>query len=213
MATAVRRGGVPARLAAMALRTFRPQDATDVYPHPRAQLARLERLGALHRVARGYYVVVPQDRVGALWMPTLEGAAAGIAAADFGVRGAALMGISAARLHGVVPRALATAIVAAPLQRNRIDLLDRQAQVQFVKRDIGRLDLQAVTTDLGPALITTPEQTILDLARHPALGDAGDDVHEAVRALFPRCDPDQLDVLARDQRLRASLTRVRDWIA
>jgi hypothetical protein len=35
-----------------------------VYAHPAAQLARLERIGLLHKVAVGYYVVVPQDRIG-----------------------------------------------------------------------------------------------------------------------------------------------------
>ncbi|MHB8342041.1 MAG: hypothetical protein ACYDB7_12845 [Mycobacteriales bacterium] len=46
------------------MRTIRVADAREVYAHPATQLARLERLGLLHKVAVGYYVVVPQDRIG-----------------------------------------------------------------------------------------------------------------------------------------------------
>ncbi|MDP9240472.1 MAG: type IV toxin-antitoxin system AbiEi family antitoxin [Actinomycetota bacterium] len=209
MATQSRRGGVPPPLAAKPLRTFRARDAEVVYAHPRAQLARLERLGALHRTARGYYVVVPQEYVGAAWLPTLEAAAAGIAAADFGPRNAPLMGISAARLHGAIPRALGTAVVAAPAQRNGIALLDRPGTVQFVKRDTARLDVEAMTTDLGQALVTTPEQTVLDLARRPSLGGAEDEVAAALGALLPRCDPQVLEDLAERQHLGSALDRAR----
>jgi hypothetical protein len=79
--------------------------------------------------------VVPQDQIGTNWMPTLEAAAAGIAAARFHPDRAPLMGVSAARLHGALPRALAVAIVAAPARHDPITLLDRPASVRFVKRD------------------------------------------------------------------------------
>ena len=52
--------------------------------------------------------------------PTLEGLALGIARRDYGAKGAALMGMSAARKHGVVPRALGVGIVAVPNQRPRL---------------------------------------------------------------------------------------------
>src|SRR5690349_9197779 len=68
---------LPPALARIPLRTIRPRDATAVYPHPRAQLARLAERGLLHRLADGYYAVVPQDMVGHKWMPGLEAAAAG----------------------------------------------------------------------------------------------------------------------------------------
>lgn len=54
---------LPAGLADRPLRTVRPQDATDVYAHPRPELARLAARGVLHRVAGGYYVVVPQEHL------------------------------------------------------------------------------------------------------------------------------------------------------
>jgi predicted transcriptional regulator of viral defense system len=192
------------------MRTFRAADAAVVYAHPAPQLRRLEQSGVLHRLAHGYYVVVPQDQIGTNWMPTLEAAAAGIAAARFHPNRAPLMGVSAARLHGALPRALAIAIVAAPAQHDPITLLDRPASVRFVKRDTARVDVETVTTELGRALVTSIEQTVLDLARRPALGFAEDQIPEALRALLPRCEPDVLDELARAQRLRSALARARD---
>jgi predicted transcriptional regulator of viral defense system len=192
------------------MRTFRAADAAVVYAHPAPQLRRLEQLGVLHRLAHGYYTVVPQDQIGTGWMPTLEAAAAGIAAARFHPARAPLMGVSAARVHGALPRALAVAIVAAPTQHDPITLLDRPASVRFVKRDTARVDVETVTTELGRALVTSIEQTVLDLARRPALGVAEDQIPEALRALLPRCEPEVLDELARRQRLRSALARARD---
>lgn len=192
------------------MRTFRTADAGDAYAHPAPQLRRLERLGVLHRLAHGYYTVVPQDQIGTNWMPTLEAAAAGIAAARFHPERAPLMGVSAARLHGALPRALAIAIIAAPTQHDLITLLDRPASVRFVKRDTARLDVETAATEVGRALVTSIEQTVLDLARRPPLNVADDQIPDALRALLPRCDPTVLDELARRQRLRSALARARD---
>ncbi len=192
------------------MRTFRAADAAVVYAHPAPQLRRLEQLGVLHRLAHGYYTVVPQDQIGTNWMPTLEAAAAGIAAARFHPDRAPLMGVSAARLHGALPRALAVAIVAAPAQHDPIMLLDRPASVRFVKRDTTRVDVETVTTEMGRALVTSIEQTVLDLARRPALNVAEDQLPDALRALLPRCDPAVLDELAGSQRLRSALARARE---
>lgn len=191
------------------MRTFRAADAAVAYAHPAPQLRRLEQLGVLHRLAHGYYTVVPQDQIGTNWMPTLEAAAAGIATARFNPRRAPLMGVSAARLHGALPRALAVAVVAAPVQHDPITLLDRPASVRFVKRETTRLDVETLTTELGRALVTSIEQTVLDLARRPALGIAEDQVPEAIRALLARCDPEILDELAHRQRLGSALARAR----
>jgi len=202
---------VPRELAAFPLRTFRPQDAEGIYAQPRGEMRRLERRGALHRLAHGYYVVVPQDQTGTGWMPALEAAAAGIATADFGPANAIVMGVSAARLHGAIPRAIGTAVIAVPAQRNEIMLADRTATVRFVKRDTARLDAERMNTELGPTLVTTPEQTVLDLARRPDLGGAEDEVRDAVRILIARADVGLLDELAAAQRARASLRRAQDW--
>jgi hypothetical protein len=100
------------------------------------------------QVAVGYYVVVPQDRIGTDWRPSIE-AAAGIATAAVGAGNAALMGLSAARIHNAVPRALGIAIVAGPGDRRDITLRDRDGVVHFVQRDTDTLDAELITTDLG----------------------------------------------------------------
>lgn len=204
--------GVPPALAGFAMRTFRTEDAAVAYAHPAPQLRRLEHRGVLHRLARGYYTVVPQDQVGTDWMPALEAAAAGIAVARFGPARAPLMGVSAARIHGALPRALGVAIVAAPAQHEPITLLDRPASVRFVKRDTARLDVETVATELGRALVTSIEQTVLDLARKPGLSVADDQIPDALQALLPRSDPEVLDELARRQRLRSALARARELV-
>lgn len=201
------RGAALTSLAGRPLRTVRPDQAAGQYAQPRQQLAKLARNGELHRTANGYYVVVPRASRGTAWLPPLEAAAAGIAAADFGADQAVLMGVSAARVHGALPRALAVAVVAVPVQRARIRLRDRAGSVVFVKRNIDRLDAERLPTELGPALVTTVEQTVLDLAHRPQLGGAGDDVPAAIRVLLPRCDRRRLDELAEVQRLRAARDR------
>lgn len=123
------RPGVSSEFARLSVRTVR---AADVYAHPRAELARLTDLGLLHRVATGFFAAVHDDRVRAEWMPGLEAAAAGVAVAAYSADDAVVMGVSAARLHGVIPRALATAAVAVPTRHDPIRLADRQAVVRFV---------------------------------------------------------------------------------
>lgn len=71
-----------------------------MYSHHRAQLARLTEHGLLHRVADGYYIVVPKDMVGQRWIPGLEAAAAGIGVATYGPDHFVVMEVSAARLPG-----------------------------------------------------------------------------------------------------------------
>lgn len=213
MAPEGRSAGVPAALAGMPLRTFRPEQARGVYAHPRPQLARLEKLRALHRLAPGHFTVVPQEHTGSDWMPSLEAAAAGIAAAHFGAGAAPLMGVSAARLHGAIARAVTVASVAAPRQHAPIKLTDRTALVRFVKRDTGRLDVELLPTELGSAPVTTVEQTVLDLARLPAPGIAARDVAEAIRVLLRRSDETVLSDLADAQHLRAALRRARQGVA
>ncbi|KAA0021556.1 type IV toxin-antitoxin system AbiEi family antitoxin domain-containing protein [Antrihabitans cavernicola] len=202
---------LPVALAGTALRTIRPQDVTDTYAHPRPEFARLVERGVLHRVARGYYVVIPQEHLGRPWLPDLEATAAGIASAIYGPEQAILMGISAARLWGVIPRALATAIVAVPKQHGTVALTDRLGTVRFVKRDTDALDAELAQTPFGAALVTTVEQTALDLARRPMLGDAEVDVPAAIASLYHRSDKQRLARIASAQRLTAALRRAEMW--
>lgn len=94
-----------------------------------------------------------------------------------------------------------------------VRLADRHAQVRFVKRDVSRLDIEAVSTDLGAALVTTREQTLLDLAKRPTLGNAADQLTEAMTMLFELSDPDVLEELAARQHLRAALRKAREWVS
>jgi predicted transcriptional regulator of viral defense system len=202
---------LPAGLARVPLRTVRASHASAIYAYPGQELARLTERGLLHRVATGFYVVVPQEMVGRRWLPSLEATAAGIASAIYGSRNAVLMGVSAARAHGAIPRALATAVVAVPQQHRPINLVDRPALVRFVKRATHALDAERVETPLGPALVTSPEQTVLDLAHRPLLGDAADEIPSAVAVLYGHCDKQRLESLAAKQRRTASLRRAERW--
>jgi hypothetical protein len=113
-------------------------------------------------------------------------------------------------MHRAIPRALAVALVAVPERRHPVQLRDRgDATVQFVQRDTTLLDAERLTTDLGGCLVTTVEQTVLDLARRPTLGHAEPDALAAIKTLMGRCDPERLAQLANEQRLGAALTRAR----
>lgn len=199
---------VPPELLRRPLRVLRPRDGAPTYAYPRPEFARLTRAGALHRLATGYYAVVPDDRAGQDWRPELEAAALGIAAVDEGIDTVALMGVSAARVHGAIPRAIGTAVVAARRHRPTLRLADRDANITFVRRDVRALDLQRHTSELGEGWVTTVEQTVLDLAARPSLGDLPDEAEAAMQALFSRADRELLDELAATQRRRATLNRL-----
>ena len=209
---AERASGLPAPLARTPFGVLRPVDAARVYAQPRQEFQRLTKRGVLHRLATGYYAVVPPHSRDRTWQPTLEAAAYGIAAADYGAADAVLMGLSAARLHGAIPRAVAVAVVAIEKNRPTVSLVDRSAEVRFVRRDTTRLQAERMTTDLGTALVTTVEQTLLDLAHRPDLGAVPLEAHDAVSALWPRAVQDELERIAADQRLRAALRRARGWV-
>ncbi|MEU4342315.1 type IV toxin-antitoxin system AbiEi family antitoxin [Nocardia sp. NPDC023852] len=102
--------------------------------------------------------------------------------------------------------------IAVPRQHRPIALTDRSAQVRFVRRDTEALDAERVETPLGPALVTTPEQTVLDLAQRPELGNAETEVRPAIETLYRRSDSARLTQLATDQRRGAALRRAEGWV-
>ena len=203
-----RAAGLPPVLLRRPMRVVRPQDAAGLYSFPRPEFARLWRLGLLHRLASGYYAIVPADQTDRAWLPELEAAALGIAAADQGADAVALMGLSAARVHGAIPRALGVAVVAAAGHRTELRLLDRDARVVFARRDVRKLDCERRPNELGHGLVTTVEQTLLDLAARPDLGRLPDEARAAAKALLPRADQETLRQLATAQRRRAVLDRL-----
>lgn len=204
--------GLPAAITRAPLRTFRPQDLAQTYTQPNVQLHRLTRQNRVKKAAHGLYYAVPDDQ-DPTWVPTLEALAAGVATALFGERVPVLMHLTAARLHGALPRAIGRAFVAAPRQHRPLEVADRPgATILFVTRDVDALDATLVRTDLGPVLATTPEQTVLDLTKRPDLGGMPEEVEAAVRVLLPRCDEDRLQELAREQRMVRTLNRLRTAI-
>ncbi|HEY8719656.1 type IV toxin-antitoxin system AbiEi family antitoxin domain-containing protein [Pengzhenrongella sp.] len=190
------------------LRTIRTGDLAAVYANPHKEARELVRRGLLHRLAHGFYCAVPAEFDAQAWRPTIEAAAAGIATAAYGDRVPVLTGLTAARLHRALPRAIGEAYVAVPAQHRPIRLADRDGMVRFVTRDVAALDAELITNDLGPALVTTPEQTVLDLA-HRDPGGVDLDARQAIDAMWAGCDQDLLDELAARQRMRATLERVR----
>lgn len=189
-------------------RVLRPVDAQDIYTNPRADFARLERRGALHRLAPGLFVAVPDRDVGRDWLPPLEAAALGIATTGCHGGAATLMAISAARVHAAIPRALNIAVVGVDYHRRTLRLTDRDATVVFVRRDLTTLDLQRHHTELGEGWVTTIEQTLLDLIARPGLGGMPDAAREATAALIPRADTDLLRELAHAQRRRHAVENI-----
>ena len=188
---------LPLELTQAPLRTVRPRDLAHRYVNPRAQLARWANTGAVTRVAHGYLVTTPDDQ-GKDWKPTIEAAAAGIAAAIFGQQNVVLMGVTAARIHHVIARAIGNAVVAVPRQHRPVELEDG-GRVMFVVRDTGQLQARLETLETGKALVTTPEQTMIDLAKRPNLGGVPQEARDALKNLVPLVDLEKVERLAQQQ--------------
>lgn len=201
------RTAIVRRAAAAPLRTIRTSDLAGEYAHPRQEVREFERQGLLHRLAHGIYCAVPPEAAPETWRPSLEGATAAIATAHFGDRVPVLTGLTAARVHQALPRAISTGYVAVPTQRRPLRFADREGEVRFVMRDVTALDAVLVQTDLGPTLASTPEQTVLDLARNDPRAESID-AQEAIAALWPECDHTVLEEIAQRQRMRTTLARV-----
>jgi predicted transcriptional regulator of viral defense system len=199
--------GIPVELTRRLLRVFTTRDAQAAYASPRPQLKRLTDAGLLRRLHDGIYAIVPSEHVGRPWTPPLEAAAVALEAARSGLEGAVLMGMSAARMHGAVPRGLGRATVATRAQRRPIIIDGTRLEIRFVRRPVDELDADLTTTVLGDVLVTSIEQTILDLA-HPRVQDPEAEAQrEAIRVLAPRADRTALQELAARQRLGRALRR------
>lgn len=179
------------------LRAARPVNLADQYVNPRALLRHHAAKGDLIRLAPGYYMAPPDDQPVA-WRPTIETATAAIATAAYPGEDVVLMGLTAARIHGALPRAIGVGIVAVPRQHAPIGL-DDGGQAIFVARDTDRLDAVRMPVETGRVLVTTVEQTVLDLARRPNLGGLELEARDAIVNLMPRVDNDHLLELAGEQ--------------
>jgi hypothetical protein len=187
-------------IAARPMRVVRPADLEHLYTNPRAVLRKQAKTGKLRKVAHGVYVAVPDDAYDPLrWRPAFEAAAGAIGTALFGNKGAVVMGLAAARLHRVVPRAHARAELAVERRHDPVRLVDRDhGVVQFKHRDLARLDTQQMKTELGTMLVTTPEQTLVDLAIDRT--EDPTDTREAMQGLARKVDWGKVDTIARTCR-------------
>lgn len=150
------------------------------------------------RLANGYYALVPEMVRGRRWKPAVESVGLAIAQADYSVDAAAIMGPSAARLLGNVPRGLGTATIAVTKQRPSLDTV--AGRVRFVTRRVQGLDLQRTETELAAGWVTTPEQTLVDLIDRPTLGGFElADARAAIQSLAAVADLDLTLQLAETQ--------------
>lgn len=189
------------------MRTVRAPDLAGIYAFPGQALAALALRGVVHRLAHGIYCAVPPEYTGGTWRPSLEATTAAIATALYGDRIPILTGLTASRVHQALPRAIGVGYVAVPTQRRPLHLAGRNGEVRFVMRGVADLDAVVVTTELGKTLVTTPEQTALDLARaDPHAEDL--DTQESIDALWPQCDSVVLKEIAARQRMRATFARL-----
>lgn len=208
MMASERRPSVPpaALLSPTLMLTVRSAALT--YANPAVEVRRLTDAKALIKIARGYYAAVPIGKQATSWLPSMEDLAAGLASAVYGPGNGVLWGLSAARAHGALPRAIATGYAFGPTQHRPITLHLRSGQVQFRKRDPERLDVEYLDTELGPGLVTSAAQTILDLSSRAFEGEA-DLRTEAVRNLMNVVDVDELADLATRVRGLTALNRAR----
>lgn len=190
------------------LRVARP-DSFDI-SRPDTELRRLTDNGSILQLSKGFYALIPEGRRGpdTAWIPTIEGAALGMAAALYGPDNVALIGPSAARAHRCYPRALGTAYVTAPARlRPRRSAV---GNIRFVTREFDKMDTVRVETDLGPGWATSPEQTALDLCRNRPDWRIGDSTrNEMLRMLAARIDWELISEIAEQTRGVKTLGRLR----
>lgn len=182
------------------LRTMRYEDARVLGGNAWRVLDGLVERGALVRLAHGIYTAPPNGLDGRTWKPGLEAAGLAVAAARFGPRNAILMGIGAARHWGAVPRAIANTVIAVP-HAGRRAVHTASGTVHLVPRELDRVDATLEMTELGRALIATPEQTLFDLLMRPEQGSEVEEAREAARSLRQMVDgADYGEILTRAAR-------------
>lgn len=203
---------IPESLLRRPVRVVRPRDLKTVYSNPSKEFDRLASKSVLLQLAHGYYAIPESEGLGdSAWRPEIEPVAFGIAAADQGPGRVALVGISAARVLGFVPRALASGVVAVPVRRRPLDTV--AGRVHFWERTVDTLETQVWRHELGQGRVSTVEQILLDIADLPQRGHVDlSTAEEALRGLAATADWDHTLELARSQGLSAAYRRVR-WFA
>lgn len=185
-------GGLPVEITGAPLRAVRPKMLRGVYANPEKELVRLRDAGRLVQIARGTYIAKPDDIPPQRdWQPRLETAAMAYATPIYGDRIPVLFGIGAARFHHAIPRAINVTVVAVPASHREVRLLTG-GRVVFTVRDTAQVEARPEQTDLGPIMVATPEQTLVDLIWHPALGGMPAEAIAAARLLLDQIDQRRL---------------------
>jgi hypothetical protein len=187
---------LPEQITAAPLRTVRPMMLRGLYANPEKELVRLNRAGLVTRIAPGTYTAKP-DTIPATapWRPAFEQAAMAYATTQYGNRVPVLYGIGAARFHHAIPRAIAVTVIAVPQQHRPVTLPDG-GTVIFTTTDVDKLEARLEQTPLGGFLVTTPEQTMIDLLARPELGGMPAEAAAAAAALAATVDADHVHELA-----------------
>lgn len=187
---------LPEQITAAPLRTVRPLMLNGLYANPMKELARLDQAGLVTKIAHGAYTAKP-DTIPAdtPWRPGLDDAAMAYATTQYGDRVPVLYGIGAARFHHAIPRAIGVTVIAVPQQHRTVTLTDGGIVV-FTTTDVDKLEAALENTPLGPFLVTTIEQTLLDLLARPELGVMRDEALAAAATLATWADEDHVRDLA-----------------
>ena len=142
------------------------------------------------------------------WRPNIERVALGLAAAAYGINNVALVGPSAARAHGAIPRAMGIATVSYPSTRPR-DMETIVGTVRTYRRSIDQMDVVQMRNDLVHGLVTSRELTMLDLASKAPKWPLPDiERLEAIHLLATRADSSLIDELATSFRKQSSRRRL-----
>lgn len=175
-------------IEAAPMRTVRTDDIGALLPNPSRVLTRLVRIGAVTKLAHGFYTVPPGGADGREWRPPVEVGALAVATARFGQRRAILIGDGAARHWHAIPRAIGSATIAVEERGVKPVELATGGRIRFVVRHLEDVDAVLERTVLGEALVATLPQTLYDLATgddHPERAEAiADLVHRVTRTEF-----------------------------
>lgn len=198
-------------IAGAPLRTVRPVMLREVYANPEKELVRMRDAGTLVQVGHGTYIAKP-ERVPPqqTWKPPFEEAAMAYATAAYGDRVPVLAGLGAARHWHAIPRAIGVTVIAVPVQHRPVRLVTGGAIV-FTVRDPATIAAVPVQVGLGTFLVTTVEQTLVDLIVRPDLGGMPVEALAAAGALRDRTDADRLDTVVAHLR-PGSARRVTEWL-
>lgn len=187
---------LPEQITAAPLRTVRPMMLRRLYANPEKELVRLNQAGLVTKIAPGAYTAKPDTIPAPVpWRPAFEDAAMAYATTQYGNRIPVLYGIGAARFHHAIPRAIAVTVIAVP-QQHRPVTLTHGGTVIFTTTDVDKLEARLEQTTLGAFLVTTPEQTMIDLLARPELGGMPAEAAAAAAALAATVDADHVHELA-----------------